>query len=49
MSTEPHAVAVVHTRGGGEFCEDWHHAGRLAAKQNVLDDFAAPASWSSRT
>ena len=37
--------AVAHVRGGGEFGEDWHQAGRLATKTNTHRDLIACAEY----
>lgn len=37
--------ALAHIRGGGEFGESWHQAGRARNRQTAFDDFIAAGVW----
>ena len=38
-------LAIAHIRGGGEYGERWHEAGRKATKINTITDFIAVADF----
>src|SRR5207253_4088082 len=40
--------AIAHVRGGGEYGDAWHRAGRGAAKGTTISDFISVAEFVSR-